>query len=167
MINLQTTVDEAARTFVETVTAALREALYTALGGTQAGLTLTETSKPIHTNGTNGTNGHAHANGFPAHAEEVAIAPARRRTRSARKASTAAKAKSERMPRRTTAQIAEGLSKVLSALKGASEGLRAEHLREKVGCDARELPRLLKEGIKTKQIRAEGKKRATVYSLRA
>lgn len=72
-----------------------------------------------------------------------------------------------RLARRTQAQIEATLAKVLAALKGTrGKGLRAEEIRETLGLDVREMPRVLKEGLRTRKLKAEGQTRATVYRAR-
>ncbi len=69
-----------------------------------------------------------------------------------------------RLARRTQAQIQATLAKVLAALKGTrGKGLRAEEIRRTLRLDVREMPRVLKEGLRTKKLKAEGQTRATVY----
>jgi hypothetical protein len=56
------------------------------------------------------------------------------------------------------------LAKVITAVKSAKgEGLRAEEIRKQLGLDVREVPRVLKEGLRTKKLKAKGRKRATTY----
>jgi hypothetical protein len=44
------------------------------------------------------------------------------------------------------------------------KGLRAEEIRKTLRLDVREVPRVLKEGLRTKKLKSKGQKRATVYS---
>ena len=44
------------------------------------------------------------------------------------------------------------------------EGLRAEEIRANLGMEAKELPRVLKEGLAKKKLRSKGQKRATTYT---
>jgi hypothetical protein len=56
------------------------------------------------------------------------------------------------------------LAKVLAAVRATrGKGLRAEEIRKQLGLDVREVPRVLKEGLRTKKLKAKGQKRATVY----
>ena len=57
-----------------------------------------------------------------------------------------------------TAVVLEG---IVRAAEG--KGLRAEEIRKHLGLDVREVPRVLKEGLRTKKIKAKGQKRATTY----
>jgi hypothetical protein len=73
--------------------------------------------------------------------------------------------KGGRLHRRTQEQIDAVLAKVIAAVKATrGKGLRAEEIREMLGLDVREVPRVLKEGLRTKKLKSKGQKRATVYS---
>ncbi len=74
--------------------------------------------------------------------------------------------KSGRLARRSDAQIAQAVESVLSLLKKNKAGLRAEQIKKALDLDVREMPRILKTGVKTKKLKAKGQKRATVYSAR-
>jgi hypothetical protein len=69
----------------------------------------------------------------------------------------------ERSPRRSAEEITAAVAKVVEILKGAPEGLRAEDLRVKLGLAAKDMPRILQEGLKTNVLQANGQKRATKY----
>jgi hypothetical protein len=72
--------------------------------------------------------------------------------------------KGGRLARRTQEQIEATLAKVLAAVKSAgAKGLRAEEIRKNLGLDVREVPRVLKEGLRSKRLKAKGRRRATVY----
>lgn len=72
--------------------------------------------------------------------------------------------KGGRLARRTQAQIEATLAKVVAAVRATrGKGLRAEDIRKQLGLDVREVPRVLKEGVRTKKLKAKGRKRATVY----
>jgi len=69
-----------------------------------------------------------------------------------------------RLARRTQEQIEATLAKVIAAVRATrGQGLRAEEIRKALGLDVREVPRVLKQGLKTKKLKAKGNKRATVY----
>lgn len=69
-----------------------------------------------------------------------------------------------RLARRTQEEIAKTLDRVVGAVKASrSKGLRAEEIRKALSLDVREVPRVLKEGLRTKKLRAKGQKRATTY----
>lgn len=74
--------------------------------------------------------------------------------------------KNGRLPRRSQEEIEATLAKVVSAVKRTKGGLRAEDIRKALGLDVREVPRVLKEGLKTKKLKAKGNKRATMYTAR-
>jgi hypothetical protein len=71
--------------------------------------------------------------------------------------------KGGRLGRRSPEAIAEALARVIAVVKEHKEGLRAEQVREELGMQAKEMPRVLKEGLATKRLRAKGQKRATTY----
>jgi hypothetical protein len=48
-------------------------------------------------------------------------------------------------------------------VKKSPEGLRAEQIRTALSLQAKEMPRVLKEGVSTKKLRIKGQKRATTY----
>ncbi|HEY4015776.1 MAG TPA: hypothetical protein VGM06_20690 [Polyangiaceae bacterium] len=48
-------------------------------------------------------------------------------------------------------------------MKKHKEGLRAEQIRSELGLQAKEMPRILKEGLGKKSLKAKGQKRATTY----
>jgi ribonuclease E len=77
----------------------------------------------------------------------------------------AEKTESGRRPRRTAEDIAKGAAKVLALLQKSPEGLRAEQIREGIGCEAAELPRYIAE--LGKQLRTKGQKRGTTYFVKA
>lgn len=72
-----------------------------------------------------------------------------------------------RLPRRTPKQIAKGVEHVVGVVKKHKDGMRSEQIQQALGIDKRALPRLLKEGIKTGQLRRAGTRRATRYKVAA
>jgi hypothetical protein len=75
-----------------------------------------------------------------------------------------ARRRSGRLARRSQAQIEETLAKVVAAVKATgAKGLRAEEIRKRLSLDVREVPRVLREGLATKKLKAKGRKRATTY----
>lgn len=75
--------------------------------------------------------------------------------------------KSGRLARRSLEDIARTLDRVVAAVKASKgKGLRAEEIRGRLGLDVREVPRVLKEGLKTRKLRTKGRKRATTYYSR-
>jgi len=55
------------------------------------------------------------------------------------------------------------LDQLVSVLKKNKGGLRAEQIREELGLQAKEMPRVLKEGLSTQKLKSKGQKRATTY----
>jgi hypothetical protein len=87
-------------------------------------------------------------------------------------ASTAARAsaparKPGRLPRRSPEDIARALDKIVLLVKTHKNGMRAEEIRATLGMQAKEMPRVLREGLAKKKLKAKGQKRATVYSATA
>lgn len=69
-----------------------------------------------------------------------------------------------RLARRSAEQIAQTLGRVVAVVKASKgKGLRAEEIRKTLDLDVREVPRVLKEGLRTKSLRSKGQKRATTY----
>lgn len=74
--------------------------------------------------------------------------------------------RSGRLKRRSSEDIGQILDQVVSLVKKNKDGLRAEQIRTELDLQAKELPRVLKEGLRSKRLRKAGQKRATVYSVR-
>lgn len=96
--------------------------------------------------------------------------PARTSTRAPRTAAPRApKAptarKGGRLARRSDEEIGGMVTKIVALLAKNPDGLRAEQIREKLGVDAKELPRPLAAMIKSRQAKKTGQKRATLYSV--
>ena len=70
---------------------------------------------------------------------------------------------SGRLRRRSAEDIAKALDQVVSLIKKHSEGLRAEQVRDKLGLQAKEMPRIFKEGLSKRVLKSKGQKRATTY----
>ena len=81
----------------------------------------------------------------------------------ARPAAPARKAKG-RLARRSPADIAKALEKVVALVKSSKAPLRSEQIRQKLGMDRKEMPRVLQEGLTKKALKSKGQKRATTYS---
>jgi hypothetical protein len=73
-------------------------------------------------------------------------------------------ARSGRLARRSTEDIAKALDQVVTLVKKSKTGMRAEEIRQQLGMEAREMPRVLKEGLSTKKLKSKGQKRATTYT---
>ena len=65
--------------------------------------------------------------------------------------------------RRSMDDIVSTLDEVVKVVGSAKNGLRAEEIREKLDLEAKQLPRVLKEGLSTKRLSKKGEKRATTY----
>jgi hypothetical protein len=78
-------------------------------------------------------------------------------------APVATKGKNGRLPRRSAEEIAKTLDKIVLLVKTQKDGLRAEEIRSKLGMQAKEMPRILKDGIAKKKLTSKGQKRATTY----
>jgi hypothetical protein len=68
-----------------------------------------------------------------------------------------------RLPRRSADEIAAALNKIILLVKTHKDGMRAEEIRSTLGMEAKEMPRILKEGIAKKKLSTKGQKRATTY----
>jgi hypothetical protein len=96
------------------------------------------------------SGGKARALRLPSAAEPAsATAPRRRR--------------SGRLPRRSAGDISQAVEKIVGLLGENPGGLRAEQIRQKLGLEAKELPRPLKEGLEGGRLSKVGRKRATTY----
>ena len=51
----------------------------------------------------------------------------------------------------------------MSLVENSPRGMRAEQIRSELGMQAKELPRVLGEGLATRRLRKRGHKRATTY----
>ena len=71
--------------------------------------------------------------------------------------------RSGRLKRRGPEDIAKELDRVVHLVKKHKDGLRAEQIRTDLGMQAKEMPRILKEGLSQKRLKAKGQKRATTY----
>ena len=72
--------------------------------------------------------------------------------------------KSGRLPRRSAEGIAKALDQVIALVKKHKDGLRAEQIREQLKMQSKEMPRVLKEGLAKRKLKAKGQKRATTYT---
>jgi hypothetical protein len=90
-------------------------------------------------------------------------AAASHRRGSAGQPARAGRGKPGRLPRRSAEDIARELDRIVALLRKNKSGLRAEQIRVQLGMQAKELPRVLREGVAKKQLRSKGQKRATTY----
>jgi hypothetical protein len=68
-----------------------------------------------------------------------------------------------RLQRRSPEEIAHALGQIVALVKKHKAGLRAEQIRSELGLQAKEMPRVLKDGLSSKALRSKGQKRATTY----
>jgi hypothetical protein len=68
-----------------------------------------------------------------------------------------------RLPRRSAGDISQAVEQIVGLLSSNPAGLRAEQIRQKLGLQAKELPRPLKEGLDGGRLSKVGRKRATTY----
>jgi hypothetical protein len=71
-----------------------------------------------------------------------------------------------RLARRSPEQIAKTVEQVVTLVKKHKMGLRAEQIRAQLGLQAKEMPRVLKDGLAAKKLTSKGQKRATTYFVR-
>src|SRR5215472_10915253 len=81
-------------------------------------------------------------------------------------APSAGRSKGGRLKRRTPEDIAKSLGHVVMVVKRHKNGLRAEQIRQQLGLESKEMPRLLKEGLAKRMLTSKGQKRATTYFAR-
>jgi hypothetical protein len=135
MPNLRSALDQITASFTESILEAIRSASLDELLGAPSG-------RPART----------------------APAPAARAGRpAAAKPAPKKTTPSGRLRRRSADDIAAALDGIVALVKKKKEGLRAEQIRMEIGLEAKELPRILKEGLATKKLRSKGQKRATTY----
>jgi hypothetical protein len=68
-----------------------------------------------------------------------------------------------RLRRRSADDIAKALDRVVALVKKNKDGLRAEQIRQQLGMQAKEMPRILKDALGKRQLKSRGQKRATTY----
>ena len=71
-----------------------------------------------------------------------------------------------RLARRSAGDIAGVIERITGLLRSSPKGLRAEEIRQKLGLEAKELPRPLKEAVDVGRLGKSGQKRATTYFLK-
>jgi hypothetical protein len=69
-----------------------------------------------------------------------------------------------RLRRRSREEIMKALENVVALVKSKKDGLRAGQIRAELNMEAKELPRVLREGLLKKQLKSNGRKRATLYT---
>ncbi len=88
--------------------------------------------------------------------------PGRRRGRR-RRTARGRRASSRRLKRRSPDDIQKALGDVVSLVENRPKGPRAEQIRSELGMQAKEMPRVLGEGLASRKLRKRGHKRATTY----
>jgi hypothetical protein len=97
------------------------------------------------------------------HTDGSVAEPRGRRGASRAAPARATSAKPGRLARRSADDIAGALDSVVALVKKHKDGMRAEEIRRELGMQAKEMPRVLKEGLSSRVLRTRGQKRATTY----
>ena len=93
-----------------------------------------------------------------------AMASARGRGRAPRRQTgPSRRSSSRRLKRRSRNEIQKALGDIVSLVENRPRGMRAEQIRIELGMEAKEMPRILGEGLATRRLRKRGQKRATTY----
>jgi hypothetical protein len=93
-----------------------------------------------------------------------AVTSSPRRGRAPRRATGPSRRSSpRRLKRRSRDEIQRALGEIVSLVENRPRGLRAEQIRSELGMEAKEMPRILGEGLATRRLRKRGQKRATTY----
>lgn len=142
MPTLRSQLDELARSFAEQVLGAIRGSSLQELTTTNGRAARADSPRAFATSG----------------AARNAVTEATEATTRATKAR-----KPGRLPRRSADAIAAELDKIVALVKKHKDGVRAEQIRSSLGMQAKEMPRILKEGIAKKKLSSRGQKRATTY----
>jgi len=71
--------------------------------------------------------------------------------------------KGGRLGRRSAGDIAGMVDSIVDLLQKNTSGLRAEQIRDALGCQAKELPRPLADALASGRVTKQGQKRATTY----
>jgi hypothetical protein len=141
MPNLRSSLHDLANSFTNSIRDAIRSASLEELIG--------------KADGGAGTVGNGRRAGRSTVSSKAAPIPALKTPKSA--------SSSGRLPRRSAEDIAVLLEQVVALVKKNREGLRAEQIRETLGLQAKEMPRVLKEGLSARKLKTKGQKRATTY----
>jgi len=72
---------------------------------------------------------------------------------------------SGRLARRSIDDIKKVVADIQGLLAKKPDGMRAEDIREALGLEAKEMPRVLKQGVSDRVFKTKGQKRATTYFL--
>jgi len=106
---------------------------------------------------------HAVSNGRSARAPAASRKAAKSAPAAAKAAPALSSASTGRLPRRSAEEITKVLDGVVALVKKHKEGLRAEQIRSELALVAKEMPRVLKEGLSSRRLKSKGQKRATTY----
>jgi uncharacterized protein YejL (UPF0352 family) len=154
MSNLRTQLQELARSFADQVIGAIRGTSLQELlspDGQEAGQDVTSRRRAR----ADSPRAFASARAAKSAVAQATAAPAPRPPRPPQATG--------RLPRRSAEEIEATLEKIVALLKKHKEGLRAEEIRKSLAMQAKEMPRILKEGLSTKKLTSKGQKRATTY----
>lgn len=77
------------------------------------------------------------------------------------------RAASSKRHRRTESEIRACVDSVVTLIKKNKDGLRAEQIRGQLGLEAKDMPKVLKTALASKQLKTKGRKRATTYFAKA
>lgn len=77
--------------------------------------------------------------------------------------STSRELPSGRLKRRSAEDIAAEMTRIVEFVSKHPDGARAEAIREALGYQPKEMPRILQEAIAQKRLATKGQKRATTY----
>jgi hypothetical protein len=77
--------------------------------------------------------------------------------------SRARRGKGGRLARRSVEEIGKMVDAISDVLAKHPDGMRAEQIRDALGCDTKELPRPLADALKAGRVTKTGQKRATTY----
>ena len=152
---LRSTIDNFAKTFASSIVAAIKGASLDEI------LTLTGAEAPAARRRPGRPRGTTTAKPAPKPAVGTVVRPAPARKPTSAPAKKTARG---RLPRRSPADIAKALDRVVAVVKKNPKGLRAEQTRAELKMDAKEMPRVLKEGLSKKVLKSKGQKRSTTYT---
>jgi hypothetical protein len=142
-MSLQTQLNQLASSFTQAVIAAIREVSLEELVAETGGLKGMPRSQAMRSPAMTGSRGRGRA--------------PRRVTGPSRRSS------SRRLKRRSHDDIEKALGDIVSLVERKPRGMRAEQIRSELGMQAKEMPRILGEGLATRKLRKRGHKRATTY----
>jgi len=162
---LQSTIQQLASTFAASVATAIRSASLEDIFAL-AGRTAAPASAARPTAGPRQASPQAPRPAARPAAPQTAprVIGSRPRETAALSAASAPRASKGRLRRRSSAEIAKALAQVVALVKSKKGGLRAEQIRAALKMEAKEMPRVLKEGLTTKALKSKGQKRSTTYT---